>query len=225
MPTSRAQVGLDPETIVDTAIRLIDELGADAVTVRRLASELNVTAPVVYWHVGNKDALWNAVTERVFSELPIPSKTLGWQDQVRHYMADAWAHLLQHPGVLELASMSRVAWTGSAAQWGTEGFRIMQRAGFDDIEAAVHGQALMLQIIGMARLEAGMATHTPVLEPWVDERGRLCYRVKPELLPDDLPVGARRMSWLDVLGHRELMIDMTITALRSARRRRLRTGP
>jgi hypothetical protein len=34
MPTSRAPVGLDPETIVDTAIRLIDELGADAVRPR-----------------------------------------------------------------------------------------------------------------------------------------------------------------------------------------------
>ena len=65
-----------------------------------------------------------------------------------------------------------------------------------------------------------MATRTPVLEPWSDEAGRLCYRVKPELLDPDLTAGARRISYLDVQGHRELMIDMTIAGLRAALRRR-----
>jgi AcrR family transcriptional regulator len=218
---SRAPIGLDAETIIDTAIRLIDELGAKAVTVRRLAGELNVTAPVIYWHVGSKDELWDAVIERVFSQLPMPAETArSWQEQVRRYMSDAWTHLLAHPGVLELAHASRLPWSGSAERWGVEGYWIMKRAGFDDANAAAYGQALMLQIIGMARLEASMRTDTPVLESWTDERNRAVYRVKPDLLPAEMPDGLKRMASLDVHAHRELMIEMTIAGLRSALRRR-----
>jgi AcrR family transcriptional regulator len=226
MATSRAPVGIDADTIVDTAIRLIDELGAQAVTARRLAAELHVTTPVLYWHVGNKDALWTAVIERVFQALPIPENaTRGWEEQVRQYMSGAFEHLLEHPGVLELANVSHVVWSGSAARWATEGYRILRRAGFDDEDAGVYGQALMLQIVGMARQEASIATHTPVLEPSVDADGRVGYRVKPELLADNLPAGLRRMAWLDVHAHRDLVIEMTITALRSALRRRRAVTP
>ncbi|MFE2726355.1 TetR/AcrR family transcriptional regulator C-terminal domain-containing protein [Kitasatospora sp. NPDC059327] len=48
---------LDRAQVVDTALRLLDETGLDGLTLRRIATELDVKAPALYWHFANKQAL------------------------------------------------------------------------------------------------------------------------------------------------------------------------
>lgn len=48
---------LDRDVIVAAALRLLDEVGLDGLTLRRLAQELDVQAPALYWHVRNKREL------------------------------------------------------------------------------------------------------------------------------------------------------------------------
>src|SRR2546423_8871268 len=43
--------------VVERAMRLADVEGVEAVTIRRLAQELGVTAMALYWHFKNKDEL------------------------------------------------------------------------------------------------------------------------------------------------------------------------
>jgi TetR/AcrR family transcriptional regulator, tetracycline repressor protein len=59
--------GLDRTTIVDTALRLLDEVGLDGLTLRRLAHELGVQAPALYWHVKNKQELLDLMAARITS--------------------------------------------------------------------------------------------------------------------------------------------------------------
>ena len=51
------RTGLDRADMVATALALVENEGPGALTMRRLAAELDVTTNTVYWHVGSRDAL------------------------------------------------------------------------------------------------------------------------------------------------------------------------
>jgi TetR/AcrR family tetracycline transcriptional repressor len=61
-------MAIDRETVVKAAVRLIDEHGLEALTLRRLASELGVQAPALYWHVRNKRELLDLVAVELTNE-------------------------------------------------------------------------------------------------------------------------------------------------------------
>ncbi|MFC9236691.1 TetR/AcrR family transcriptional regulator C-terminal domain-containing protein [Streptomyces decoyicus] len=48
---------IDRKQVVDTALRLLNEVGLDGLTLRGIAKELNVQAPALYWHFKNKQEL------------------------------------------------------------------------------------------------------------------------------------------------------------------------
>ncbi|GAA4640295.1 TetR/AcrR family transcriptional regulator C-terminal domain-containing protein [Actinoallomurus vinaceus] len=50
-------MALERETVLRTALRLLDEVGLDGLSLRRLAKELGVQAPALYWHFTNKQDL------------------------------------------------------------------------------------------------------------------------------------------------------------------------
>nr|BFE78795.1 hypothetical protein GCM10020093_013960 [Planobispora longispora] len=53
--------GLTRQIIVDAALRLLDEAGLEGLTVRRLAAELGVQSPALYWHFRTKQELLNGM--------------------------------------------------------------------------------------------------------------------------------------------------------------------
>jgi TetR/AcrR family tetracycline transcriptional repressor len=60
---------IDRAAIVEAALRLVDETGLDGLTLRRLAAELGVRAPALYWHVRNKRELLDAMAERLVAQM------------------------------------------------------------------------------------------------------------------------------------------------------------
>ncbi|MFE7119464.1 TetR/AcrR family transcriptional regulator C-terminal domain-containing protein [Streptomyces sp. NPDC057654] len=48
---------IDREQVVGTALRLLNDVGLEGLTLRRIAGELGVQAPALYWHVKNKQVL------------------------------------------------------------------------------------------------------------------------------------------------------------------------
>lgn len=60
---------LQREAIVDVAHELVSKEGLDALTLRRLAAELSVSAPALYAHFSDKHDLLRSVAEREFDEL------------------------------------------------------------------------------------------------------------------------------------------------------------
>ncbi|WP_344443053.1 TetR/AcrR family transcriptional regulator C-terminal domain-containing protein [Kitasatospora nipponensis] len=76
---------LDPARVVDTALRLLNETGLEALTLRRIAAELNVQAPALYWHFANKQALLDAMAtamQRQMAAEPAPGPSAPWQDWI-----------------------------------------------------------------------------------------------------------------------------------------------
>ena len=55
--------GLTREAIVAEALRILDDDGRDALTMRRLATALDIEAPSLYAHIRGKDELVDAVLD------------------------------------------------------------------------------------------------------------------------------------------------------------------
>lgn len=64
----REKGSLDRATIVQTALRLLDEVGIDGLSTRRLAAELGIKSASLYWHFKDKDELLNEMSGVMFAE-------------------------------------------------------------------------------------------------------------------------------------------------------------
>jgi len=66
-------MSLDRAAIVDAALTLLDRDGIEALSTRRLAQELGIKGPSLYWHFKNKRELLEQMSERLYeTALPEP---------------------------------------------------------------------------------------------------------------------------------------------------------
>lgn len=63
---------LTREQIVAAALKLVDESGLEALTMRRLAAEFGVRPMALYYHVPDKSALHDLIIEAVFADVVLP---------------------------------------------------------------------------------------------------------------------------------------------------------
>lgn len=75
------QKGLARGTIVRAALALLDEVGLDRLTVRRLAAELGVKSPALYWHFRSKQELFNEMSLTLLApDMGGPNEAETWQE-------------------------------------------------------------------------------------------------------------------------------------------------
>lgn len=93
--------------VVQAAVRLLDDVGLEGLTLRRLAAELGVCAPTLYWHVKDKRTLLDLVAEAIVAKHRAavrPKLGQPWWEWLRD---SAWAQyraLVSHrDGALVLA--------------------------------------------------------------------------------------------------------------------------
>lgn len=73
---------MNRETVVAEALQLLDEVGLDAVSTRRLAKRLGVEQPSLYWHFRKKEALLSAMAEAALAPhatAPLPTPADDWR--------------------------------------------------------------------------------------------------------------------------------------------------
>ncbi|MBV2156160.1 TetR/AcrR family transcriptional regulator [Kitasatospora sp. SUK 42] len=97
---------LSRERIVTAALRLIDDEGLDALSTRRLATELSVSGPSLYNHFATKDDLLDAVVDSVIGEVDLsmfsapPGSTARWPEALRAWARSYRAALAAHPNIV-----------------------------------------------------------------------------------------------------------------------------
>ncbi len=72
-----AGVGIQQEVIVRAALTLLDEVGLEGLTMRRLATALKIQAPSLYWHFPNKQALLDGMADAIFGAVSLPRNLKG----------------------------------------------------------------------------------------------------------------------------------------------------
>lgn len=75
-------MALNRDRIVREAFALLNEDGLDGLTLRRLASRLDVQAPTLYWHIRNKAELLAHLGDAILSPLKtLPASTcVDWRE-------------------------------------------------------------------------------------------------------------------------------------------------
>jgi AcrR family transcriptional regulator len=102
--SSRAGRSLTPERIVELAVERADAGGLENVSMRKLAADLSVTPMALYWHFANRDALVDAMAERVAGELTYEDDPDGpWQERLRAVLSATLTVVRAHPWLGPLA--------------------------------------------------------------------------------------------------------------------------
>lgn len=143
-PRSRA-AGLPALTagqIVTAATILTGERGLDNWTLRELARMVEAYPAVIYHHVGDRDAVVNAVVDRVVGLLELPDERLPWREWFTELLASLRALLRAYPGCAR-----RLALHGPSVQAATRtidaGIRVLLRAGFGRESVLAYNLLLM----------------------------------------------------------------------------------
>ncbi|MCK9893432.1 TetR/AcrR family transcriptional regulator C-terminal domain-containing protein [Frankia sp. AgB32] len=69
--------------VVQEALRFLDAEGLDQLTMRKLSAALNVQAGALYRHFPNKEALLDAVADKIVEGIGSPLPDLPWPEQIR----------------------------------------------------------------------------------------------------------------------------------------------
>lgn len=128
---SRGQhAGLTRPVVLAAAVRVVDEEGLAALSMRRLGAELGVEAMALYHHVGSKDELLDGLVEHLFAQILPPDPTPGqaWPDVVREVARRMLATLLAHPNLVPVL-LSRPATTPQVHELLEQLLRALDQAG------------------------------------------------------------------------------------------------
>jgi TetR/AcrR family tetracycline transcriptional repressor len=87
---------LNQAQIVRAALALLDEVGIDELTMRRLADKLGVKAASLYRHVRDKFELLVLLGDEISGEIPLPTASGPWRTRLAEMARNVRRGLLAH---------------------------------------------------------------------------------------------------------------------------------
>jgi AcrR family transcriptional regulator len=186
---------LSREAILTAALRIVDDEGIDALTMRRLAATLQVNPMSLYHHLPNKAAVLAGLAELVFAglELADPGDSVPWHEQLKEAARAYRNGLRQHPN-LALQVLSDTSAVSDVVVVTMEPFyRALDRAGLSPRQIFEAANTLIDFIHGFSLGEASVRAETFELAP------DLLTRVRA-LPADKAPTLTRIVSGLGVEG-------------------------
>ena len=147
-----ADLDLDADAIVTAAVEIFQESGLDAVSMRSVATRLGVSPVPLYSRIGNKDALIDAVADRLFANVaPAPADDETWATYAARWAAELRSQLAsarESRLVLSLARESFVEISRPLVE-------VMRQDGFRADAAVQACRLLMWATIGFVAVESG----------------------------------------------------------------------
>ena len=91
------RIRLSRDHVLRAAVALADEIGINALSMRKLAEDLGVVPMALYKHVTDKDKLLDGMVDIVVSEVEPPVSHTDWRSVVRRRILSARRALQRHP--------------------------------------------------------------------------------------------------------------------------------
>ena len=147
---------LSRDTVVAAALALADAEGLEAVTIRRLATDLGVTPMALYWHFKDKERLLDGVSELVLGQISLPAEEQArpWEDQLREVLDALLVVLRAHPAVTEVVK-SRVLLSEPGLELTERVLGILRSAGFTVEQASQVAVQALITLVGLVAAEPG----------------------------------------------------------------------
>ncbi|WP_324291223.1 TetR/AcrR family transcriptional regulator [Paractinoplanes pyxinae] len=170
-------------TVAEAALRLGDDEGLDAVTIRRLATELGVTPMALYWHFKNKDELLIGILDHALSTVRA-DRSVGdpWQKQLRAMIEALVDVCRRHPVLPDLLHSVDKNQVTSFTRATEDALALLAEAGFDVQEGFWIGSYLLHGAIGLVDAQPELPVNVPAAEGREWRRQR---RLELECLPVD----------------------------------------
>jgi AcrR family transcriptional regulator len=149
---------IDRALVADTALRLLNEVGLEGLSLRAIARELDVKAPALYWHFKDKQALLDEMAtlmyRRMIAGTSIPPDA-DWRERLVLANRGLRTALLGYRDGAKVFSGSRFTGTEHAVQM-EENLRALVDAGFT-LRQAVHAfTTVYLYTLGFVTEEQGV---------------------------------------------------------------------
>jgi TetR/AcrR family transcriptional regulator, tetracycline repressor protein len=156
LPDPAERTRLTRAAVADRALTLADKSGLEALTIRKLATELGVTPMALYWHFRGKDELLDGLAERLWSELDLAvDRAAPWTEQIRGLFESLVKMLRAHPAAPQLLLHSEK--TTDASLKATElTLDILRTAGFSPEDASFAARSALWTGITLVMSEPGI---------------------------------------------------------------------
>ncbi|MEW2354549.1 TetR/AcrR family transcriptional regulator [Spirillospora sp. NPDC029432] len=146
-PAPAPRQTLTAERIAAAAVAVADAEGLDAITMRRLATELGVAPMAAYRHVSGKDELLELMVNHIYADLNLPQDA-GWRDTMRAMALGTRDLMLQHLWLAQLSPRTLLSLTPNRMAIAERSLALLEGLGLDAdtmmaviraVDAYVHG--------------------------------------------------------------------------------------
>jgi TetR/AcrR family tetracycline transcriptional repressor len=180
----RSRGSLSRERIIREALDLLEEHGAGALTMRRLAARLDVAPNALYTHVRGKADLIDGLVDQVYAGLDLaPDLNGDWTQRLATLSQSIRAHLLAHPAVVPFA-LRQPGPGPHGLRLGEAIYTVLRPVGFSDQAVVGTVYALLTYILGFVALEVPRAGTDPETS---DESVRRMWAFFAALPPGEFP--------------------------------------
>lgn len=197
--TSAARRGPRPKFtvpgIVAVAIALADAEGLAAVSMRRVAEQLGVTAMSLYTYVPSKAELLDVMVDAVSGEAVRDAYAgTGWRERVTEVATGNWELYRRHPWLLQVATSRPVLGPNTIAKYDFE-LRAFEGTGVGDVQTDLLLSLVLDYVTGAVRAavladQAEQRTGRSDDEWWAAYAPLLAEVLDPERFPTAARVGS-----------------------------------
>jgi AcrR family transcriptional regulator len=207
---------LTKQAVVDRALALGDAEGLEALTIRRIATELGVTPMALYWHFRNKEELLAGLGDQIWSELDTNvDPSASWDMQMRGLLESLLHVLRAHPCASQLI-LEGEKQTDAALVASETALAVLRRGGFDPEHAAEIARSALWTGLMLVMSEPGFH---PSMSPAEKAEAQRKHHVQLALLPPDryprLVEAALPMSCGDPEFHYSFGVDLFVAGVRA----------
>jgi AcrR family transcriptional regulator len=140
--------------VIEQALALLEEQGAGALSMRRLADRVGVSPNALYTHVRGKADLIDGIVDEVYGGIDLATdRTADWSKQLTALARAVREHLLAHPAVVPHA-LQRPGLGPHGLRLGEAIYDVLRPAGFSDEAVVGTVYALLTYVLGFVALEA-----------------------------------------------------------------------
>ncbi len=171
---------LTRDRVLQQAVAIADADGLAALTIRALASGLDVKPMAIYHHVANKEEILDGIVDSVFSEIELPGPDDDWQTGMRRRAQSARAAMGRHTWAIALME-TRTSPGPATLRHHNAVIGALRGAGFS-IPMVAHAFALIDAFVyGFSLQEATLPMSGP--EDVAEVAGPMLERMSPEAYP------------------------------------------
>jgi AcrR family transcriptional regulator len=141
------------DQIVREALRLLDDVGFDGLTTRRLAERLGIQSPSLYNHVRDKQTLLTLMANAICQEVGPPPTDAAWRTQLEAMGHDYRRVLLRHRDAARIL-LTTLPLGPDRLQLIERVLAVLRSAGFSPTEAADAANVFNMFVTGFVQDES-----------------------------------------------------------------------